>query len=149
MISKLIEAKPEDLRNYIEEAAGISKYKERRRETENRIRRTQDNLARLTDLREELERQLDRLHRQALAAEKYQAYKAEERELEAQLTAMRWEAVDDQATQREEIIADQEVACAPRVAEQRNADAAIEGLRDGHRELSERFTQVQARFYSV
>jgi len=72
MISKLIEAKPEDLRNFIEEAAGISKYKERRRETESRIRRTQENLARLTDLREELERQLERLHRQAQAAEKYQ-----------------------------------------------------------------------------
>ena len=57
MISKLIEAKPEDLRNFIEEAAGISKYKERRRETESRIRRTHENLARLTDLREELERQ--------------------------------------------------------------------------------------------
>ncbi len=56
MISRLIEAKPEDLRHFIEEAAGISKYKERRRETENRIRRTQENLARLTDLREELER---------------------------------------------------------------------------------------------
>ena len=52
MISKLIESKPEDLRNFIEEAAGISKYKERRRETENRIRRTHENLARLTDLRE-------------------------------------------------------------------------------------------------
>ena len=50
MISKLIESKPEDLRNFIEEAAGISKYKERRRETENRIRRTHENLARLTDL---------------------------------------------------------------------------------------------------
>ena len=69
MISKLIESKPEDLRNFIEEAAGISKYKERRRETENRIRRTHENLARLTDLREELERQLERLHRQAEAAE--------------------------------------------------------------------------------
>ena len=69
MISKLIEAKPEDLRNFIEEAAGISKYKERRRETENRIRRTHENLARLTDLREELERQLERLHRQAEAGE--------------------------------------------------------------------------------
>ncbi|RMS47788.1 Chromosome segregation protein SMC [Pseudomonas amygdali pv. photiniae] len=89
MISKLIEAKPEDLRNFIEEAAGISKYKERRRETENRIRRTHENLARLTDLREELERQLERLHRQAQAAEKYQEYKAEERQLKAQLSAVR------------------------------------------------------------
>lgn len=149
MISKLIEAKPEDLRNYIEEAAGISKYKERRRETESRIRRTQENLARLSDLREELERQLERLHRQAQAAEKYQTYKAEERELKAQLTAMRWQALNEQAGQREKIIADQEVAFEALVAEQRNADASIERLRDGHHELSERFNQVQARFYSV
>lgn len=85
MISKLIEARPEDLRNFIEEAAGISKYKERRRETESRIRRTQENLARLTDLREELGRQLERLHRQAQSAEKYQEHKAEERQLKAQL----------------------------------------------------------------
>ncbi len=69
MISRLIEAKPEELRVYIEEAAGISKYKERRRETENRIRRTQENLERLTDLREELGRQLQHLERQAAAAE--------------------------------------------------------------------------------
>ena len=66
MISRLIEAKPEELRIYIEEAAGISKYKERRRETENRIRRTQENLERLTDLREELGRQLQHLERQTM-----------------------------------------------------------------------------------
>ncbi|CAD5108962.1 chromosome segregation protein SMC [Zestomonas carbonaria] len=149
MISKLIEAKPEDLRNYIEEAAGISKYKERRRETENRIRRTHENLARLTDLREELERQLERLQRQAQAAEKYQEYKAEERQLKAQLTALRWSALNDQAGQREKVIGDQEVAFEALVAEQRNADASIERLRDGHHDLSERFNQVQGRFYSV
>lgn len=149
MISKLIEAKPEDLRNFIEEAAGISKYKERRRETENRIRRTHENLARLTDLREELERQLERLHRQAQAAEKYQEYKAEERQLKAQLSALRWQALNEQVGQRESVIGSQEVSFEALVAEQRNADAAIERLRDGHHELSERFNQVQGRFYSV
>ncbi|WP_443190800.1 chromosome segregation protein SMC [Pseudomonas indica] len=149
MISKLIEAKPEDLRNFIEEAAGISKYKERRRETESRIRRTQENLARLGDLREELERQLERLHRQAQSAEKYQEYKAEERQLKAQLAALRWQALNDQVGQREKVIGDQEVAFEALVAEQRNADASIERLRDGHHELSERFNQVQGRFYSV
>lgn len=149
MISKLIEAKPEDLRNFIEEAAGISKYKERRRETENRIRRTHENLARLTDLREELERQLDRLHRQAQAAEKYQEYKAEERQLKAQLSALKWQALNEQVGQREGVIGSQEVAFEALVAEQRNADAAIERLRDGHHELSERFNLVQGRFYSV
>jgi len=79
MISRLIEAKPEELRVYLEEAAGISKYKERRRETENRIRRTQDNLERLEDVREELGRQLERLGRQAEAAKRYQQLKASER----------------------------------------------------------------------
>ena len=149
MISKLIEAKPEDLRNFIEEAAGISKYKERRRETENRIRRTHENLARLTDLREELERQLERLHRQAQAAEKYQQYKGEERQLKAQLTALRWQALNEQVGQREAVIGSQEVSFEALVAEQRNADASIERLRDGHHELSERFNLVQGRFYSV
>nr|WP_288358205.1 chromosome segregation protein SMC [uncultured Pseudomonas sp.] len=149
MISKLIEAKPEELRNFIEEAAGISKYKERRRETESRIRRTQENLARLTDLREELERQLERLHRQAQAAEKYQEYKAEERQLKAQLTALRWQTLNEQVGQREAVIGNQEVSFEALVAEQRNADASIERLRDGHHELSERFNLVQGRFYSV
>ncbi|WP_397378653.1 chromosome segregation protein SMC [Pseudomonas sp.] len=149
MISKLIEAKPEDLRNFIEEAAGISKYKERRRETENRIRRTHENLARLTDLREELERQLDRLHRQAQSAEKYQEYKAEERQLKAQLTALRWQTLNEQVGSREAVISNQEVSFEALVAEQRNADASIERLRDGHHELSERFNLVQGRFYSV
>ncbi len=149
MISKLIEARPEDLRNFIEEAAGISKYKERRRETENRIRRTHENLERLTDLREELERQLERLHRQAQSAEKYQEYKAEERQLKAQLTALRWQTLNEQVGQREQVIGDQDVAFEALVAEQRNADASIERLRDGHHELSERFNQVQGRFYSV
>ncbi|WP_343349937.1 chromosome segregation protein SMC [Pseudomonas sediminis] len=149
MISKLIEAKPEELRNFIEEAAGISKYKERRRETENRIRRTQENLARLTDLREELERQLERLHRQAQAAEKYQEYKAEERQLKAQLLALRWQGLNQQVGSREQVIGDQEVAFEALVAEQRSVDASIERLRDGHHELSERFNLVQGRFYSV
>jgi chromosome segregation protein len=149
MISKLIEAKPEDLRNFIEEAAGISKYKERRRETENRIRRTHENLARLTDLREELERQLERLHRQAQAAEKYQEYKAEERQLKAQLSALRWQALNEQVAQREAVIGNQEVGFEALVADQRNADASIERLRDGHHNLSERFNLVQGRFYSV
>ena len=149
MISKLIEAKPEELRNFIEEAAGISKYKERRRETENRIRRTQENLARLTDLRDELERQLERLHRQAQAAEKYREYKAQERQLKAGLSALRWRALDERVRQRERVIGDQDVTFEALVAEQRNADASIERLRDGHHELSERFNQVQGRFYSV
>ncbi|REN02516.1 hypothetical protein DSI35_18585, partial [Mycobacterium tuberculosis] len=69
--SKIIEARPEDLRVYLEEAAGISKYKERRKETETRIRHTRENLDRLNDLREEIGKQLEHLKRQARQAEQY------------------------------------------------------------------------------
>src|SRR6056300_240157 len=98
MISRLIESKPEELRVFIEEAAGISKYKERRKETESRMRRTLENLDRLTDLRDELERQLQHLQRQAQAAEKYTEFKAEERELKAQLLALQWREHQSDAT---------------------------------------------------
>lgn len=75
MISRVIEAKPEDLRVYIEEAAGISKYKERRRETENRIKHTRENLDRVNDIRDELGKQLEKLAHQAKVAEQYKALK--------------------------------------------------------------------------
>ncbi len=149
MISRLIEARPEDLRNFLEEAAGISRYKERRRETEGRIRRTHENLERLTDLREELERQIDRLHRQAQAAEQYQLLKAEERELRAQLTALRWQQLDERAGQRKHSIGEQEVALEALIAQQRAADAAIEQLRDGRQQQAEDFSRVQAQFYAL
>ena len=149
MISKLIEAKPDELRLFIEEAAGISKYKERRRETENRIRRTHENLERLTDLREELERQLAHLHRQAQAAEKYKAWKAEERQLKAQLQALRWQSLDTQTREREQEVRSLEVALEAVIAEQRNADSEIEKWRDQHTELNDSFNQVQARYYSI
>lgn len=149
MISRLIEARPEDLRSYIEEAAGISKYKERRRETENRIGRTQENLARLSDLREELGRQLERLHSQAKAAEKYQQYKIEERQLKAELTAIRWQTLNQQAQNHQRIIGEQELALEALITQQQNADTHIEQHRDKHHDLSEHFNQVQARFYAV
>ncbi|AMJ94750.1 chromosome partitioning protein ParA [Alteromonas stellipolaris] len=90
MISRLIESKPQELRVFIEEAAGISKYKERRRETENRIRHTQDNLERLNDVRDELGQQLEKLQRQAAAANRYKALREKVRELKGQLAGIRF-----------------------------------------------------------
>lgn len=149
MISRLVEARPDDLRIFIEEAAGISKYKERRRETENRIRRTQENLERLSDLREELGRQIERLQRQANAAQKYQEYKAEENNLKAQLTALRWQQLNAQSGDYATVVAELETALQACIAEQRQADAKIELLRDGHHDLSDVFNRVQGRFYAV
>jgi chromosome segregation protein len=89
-ISRLIESKPHELRVFIEEAAGISRYKERRRETENHIRHTQENLARLSDISTELLTQLDNLYSQSEAAKKYKQLKASEREYKAQLIVHQW-----------------------------------------------------------
>lgn len=96
-ISRLIEAKPEELRAFLEEAAGVSKYKERRRETLQRINQTQENLNRIADIRDELDKQLQRLERQAKAAERYTVLKEEEQLCRAQIFALKWQ---DQTTQQ-------------------------------------------------
>ena len=75
MISQLVSAKPDEMRGYIEEVAGISRYLERKKETESRIKRTKENLSRLDDLRDEIQRLLYKLQRQAKAAEKYHELK--------------------------------------------------------------------------
>jgi chromosome segregation protein len=94
MISRLIEAKPDDLRIFFEEAAGISKYKERRKETEQRMKQTRENMARLDEIRGELEKQLNKLQKQAKEAEKYKELKQSEHLLRGQLLAIRWQDLD-------------------------------------------------------
>ncbi len=149
MISRLIESKPEELRVFIEEAAGISKYKERRKETESRMRRTLENLERLTDLRDELERQLQHLHRQAQAAEKYGEFKAEERELKAQLQAVQWRGLDQRMAASKHDIGELDIKLESVIAEHRQVDANIEELRVNHTEATDSFNEVQARYYSI
>ncbi len=149
MISRLIEAKPEDLRIFIEEAAGISKYKERRKETEHRMQRTRENLERLEDIREELGRQLQHLERQAQAAEKYRQFREEERLLKAQLHVMKWKRVDLGVAEKEAAIRELEVRLEAKVADQRAADAEIERLRDQHSDINEQLNEVQGRFYGL
>ncbi len=82
MVSKLVSAKPDELRTHIEEAAGVSKYKERRKETESRIKRTKENLSRVKDIKDEIGRMIKRLENQAKAAEKYNSLKEKKAELE-------------------------------------------------------------------
>jgi len=149
MISRLIEARPEELRVYIEEAAGISKYKERRRDTENRIRRTMENLERLTDIRDELGRQLNRLERQAKAAEKYSEYKKEERQFTTELLALKWRGYDASATLQKHSIGELEIERERIVTERIGCDTSIEKLRTQSTDLNDTFNEVQARFYKV
>ena len=91
MISRLIESKPQDLRVFIEEAAGTSQYKERRRETEVKLKHTKENLTRIEDLQHELTQQVEHLHIQAAAARKFKQYKSEQRQLKIQLLALQWQ----------------------------------------------------------
>ncbi|TNE76064.1 MAG: chromosome segregation protein SMC [Gammaproteobacteria bacterium] len=149
MISNLIEAKPDELRVYIEEAAGISKYKERRKDTENRMRRTQENLERLTDIREELGRQLARLERQAQAAEKYAELKKEERRVKAELQTLRWRLLEGQMAERRSVITDYELKIEALVTERSGCDTSLERHRSEYTELGDNFNEVQGRYYAI
>lgn len=149
IISRFIEARPEELRLFLEEAAGISKYKERRRETENRMRHTRDNLERLDDLREEVAKHLSHLERQAATAEKYQRLKQDERRLEAELRALRWRSLDRELGAQDESLRIRETALEGQVAHQRQLEADSEKLRDRYVGASDAFNAVQGRYYAV
>ena len=149
MISSLIEAKPDELRVYIEEAAGISKYKERRRDTEGRMRRTKENLERLTDIRDELGRQLNRLERQSQAAEKYAEFKKEERQSKAELQALRWRGLESQSIERRKSINELELKAEALVTERSGCDTALERHRTESTERGDTFNEVQGRYYAI
>ena len=149
MISRLIEAKPEDLRVFFEEAAGISKYKERRRETENRIRHTRENLDRLNDLREEIDKQLAHLKRQANTAEKYQTLKQDERHNKAELLALRLRNLDNDAIAQQKKISSRETALEAAKAAQQSIETAMEKDREQHTEANDIFNGIQTRYYAL
>ncbi|HVY22861.1 MAG TPA: chromosome segregation protein SMC [Steroidobacteraceae bacterium] len=149
MISRVIEARPEELRGFIEEAAGISKYKERRRDTENRISHTKENLERLQDLRDEVEKQLGRLQRQAATARRYQNLKAEERTCHAELLAMKLRQINEDLAAKEHHMLECDTAMQGVIAELREIEAAIETAREQSREKSEALHLVQGRHYEL
>ena len=149
VISRLIEARPEELRVFLEEAAGISKFRERRRETENRIRHTQDNISRLTDILEELEKQAEHLQRQAKAAERFKELKQEERRLKAELLALDWKELSDHAQEKIRIVRSRETRVDGGLARLREVEADIEIQRDNYSAANEAFNKVQADFYQV
>ncbi|HTP63520.1 MAG TPA: chromosome segregation protein SMC, partial [Burkholderiales bacterium] len=149
MISRVIEAKPEDLRAFLEEAAGISLYKERRKETESRMADTRENLARLQDLRDEVDKQIRHLQRQASTARRYQDLKAQERQLSAELLALRLRELDSGVEVQDGAVRERELAMQQALAEQRAAEAGIERQRDFHAELGASAAAVQGRYYEI
>jgi chromosome segregation protein len=149
MISQVIEARPEELRTYLEEAAGISKYKERRRETETRIRHTRENMERLDDLRGEVDKQIEHLRKQARQAEQYQSLQVKARETDAQIKALEYRDIERQLSSLREVLGREQTALEALLAEQRRAEAEIERCRTGHGEASEHLSRVQAESYRV
>jgi chromosome segregation protein len=149
MISRVIDARPEDLRAFLEEAAGISRYKERRRETENRIGTTRENLERLNDLREEVEKQIRHLQRQAATARRYQVLKEEHRKLQAELLALRMQGLEREAQLREEAGSQCETAMQAAIADLRAAEAEIELIRAAQSAQVDLQSGVQARYYEA
>ena len=147
MIAQLVEAKPDVLRTYLEEAAGISKYRERRRETQNRMKHTVENLERLGDVIDELDKQLAHLKRQAKAAERYNTLKEQKRQRTAQWHAIRLLALgselDGQEARTKALDAEHEAALAAR----QTIDTGLEQDRAAHAELADEQATVQGGYY--
>ncbi|TMG95716.1 MAG: chromosome segregation protein SMC, partial [Betaproteobacteria bacterium] len=149
MISRVVEAKPEELRIFLEEAAGVSKYRERRKETEGRLADTRENLSRVEDIRQELGNQLARLEQQAKVATEY-------RELETRLKQsqqMLWFAKkQDAARSRERCtaeIATLTTALDALQADVRAAEASLESLRVEHYSAGDALHEKQGAFYAA
>lgn len=149
MISRIIEARPEELRVYLEEAAGVSRYKERRRETENRLADTRDNLSRVEDLRQELERQVDRLTEQAAVAAQYHDLRSALSHKQNLLAlARREEAAREEAAARAELarLSSEEARLAQAVTE---LEAELETVRDSHFESGDQVQQAQQQVFDI
>ena len=148
MISQLVSAKPEEMRGYIEEVAGISRYLERKKETESRIKRTKENLSRLEDLREEISRLLFKLQRQAKAAEKYHELRKEETTAQLMLFVSKWRDVSEVLKTKEKQVQDQELKVEEINSEKNTSDSEIIKLRATQIELQTALDKVQQEFYS-
>ncbi|MDQ6646895.1 MAG: AAA family ATPase, partial [Pseudomonadota bacterium] len=149
MISQIIEAHPEELRTHLEEAAGISKYKERRKETESRIKATRENLDRVRDVRDEVDKQLDHLNRQARSAERWKALKEEQTRKEAELRALEYRGLKSQHDSEGADLSAAETEIEKQLAGQRDIEAQLETMRERHTDASEHVNSVQAEVYKV
>ncbi len=149
MISRMIEAKPEEMRVFLEEAAGISKYKERRKETSSRIKRTKDNLSRLMDVLDEVEKQIKHLNRQAKTAERYSQYKNNERRMAAELLALQAKDLEDQKTIISKDLAEKKISLEAAIADQRSLESSLENARINQLEKTDEFNIIQSRYYKV
>ncbi len=131
-ISRIIESKPEELRFFLEEAAGVSKYKERRRETENRLKDTRENLTRVEDILRELNQNLDKLESQAEVAGRFRALQHDSQTKQHQLWFLKHRDAAREEERVRQAVAAAMAALDARIAELRHAEAELESIRQAH-----------------
>ena len=148
-ISRIIESRPEELRLFLEEAAGVSKYKERRRETENRLSDTRENLTRVEDILRELNANLEKLEKQAEVAQRYNNLQADSNLKQHQLWFLkRREAEGDQGKVKADV--DQAInALESRMADLRHVEADLETIRQAHYAAGDEVNQAQGKLYEA
>ena len=146
-ISRIIESKPEELRLFLEEAAGVSKYKERRRETENRLSDTRENLTRVDDILRELNAQLEKLELQASVAQQYNDLQLEVTTRQQQLWWLRWQEAKLQQEQYKHEIEKNTLELDAKVADLRHIESEIETLRQAHYATGDEVNQAQGVLY--
>src|SRR5260363_31847 len=149
MIARLIEAKPEELRIFLEEAAGVSKYKERRRETENRLSDARENLTRVEDIRRELGANLDKLERQAARAQQYQALRAEYEETQHLLWRIQKNEAQAEVEQQQRLLNEAQAALEAHSAQLRGIEARLGTLRAEHGRANETVSGAQRALYEA
>jgi len=149
MVSKLVSAKPDELRTHIEEAAGVSKYRERRRETESRIKRTRENLSRVKDIRDEIGRLIKRLENQAKAAEKYNVLKKDKAKLELDKAILfsieAKSSRDDLQKKLDSLNRDLQI----KNAESETIQSQIDQFRTENESVLSEYEEAQKNFYAV
>ena len=149
MVTKLVSAKPDELRTHIEEAAGVSKYRERRRETESRIKRTRENLSRVKDIRDEIGRLIKRLENQAKAAEKYSELKKDKAKLELDKAVLfsieAKSSRDDLQKKLDSLNRDLQI----KNAESETIQSQIDQFRTENESVLSEYEEAQKNFYAV
>ncbi len=148
MATKLISSKPEELRSHIEEVAGISVYKERRKETESRIKKTKENLDRVNDLKKEIDRNLLKLKQQIKSAEKYDLAKQNLKKFRSLKLASNWLASSEKVKEMELNHKRQEIEIQKKISEKERINTQIEETRNNQSSLLLQIEKMQESFYS-
>ena len=147
--SKLIESKPEEFRVYLEEVAGISKYRERKRETENKIKHTKENLERLSDVINEVSKQLKTLERQAIQADKYKKLEDEKRSIKAEIIAISIRDFQEQIENNNKKIEVKKTKIEKKMSEISTININIDKNKSEYQELNEKMNAIQKEYYDA